>query len=244
MIFVHPRVGLSNCFRGPCKETLLREWYHATMDVQEFASGEVVANESELLFESDSEKNGCSGKILVQSDSDQEPLMATPPYQSGDVLLATDSEPENSEPPLKKQRRYAARRSKDHQLLFLGKPVCRFAHMRLYSVGSGSLQNLRKGNKAFTMHSGRLKEPHHPTLGVSLVRNPVNQKWPSILSFFWLLWTSCAEILPIKFTMPGNDGRSAENLLKKDPDFQERYVQNFLACLERNYDMNPATRCL
>lgn len=223
---------------------MLREWYHATADVQDFALGEVVANEAELLYESESEQNGCVGQVLVQSDSDQEPLMATPPDQNGDVLLATDSEPENGEPPLKKQRRYSERRSKDHGLCFLRKPVCRWAHMRLYSIGSGALQNLRKGNKAFTMHSGRLREPHHPSLGVSLVRNPVNKKWPSILSFFWLLWTSCAEILPIKFTMPGNDGLSAEIHMKKDPDFQERYVQNFLACLERNYDMNPATRCL
>ena len=60
------------------------------------------------------------------------------------------------------------------------------------------------------------------------------------MSFFWILWISCAEILPIKFMMPGN-GELVESNMRKDPDFQERYVQNFLASLERNYDMNPAS---
>lgn len=211
------------------------------MDVEncaDFDSGALPV--SDLLLETDSEGGGVEHQILLQSDSDQEELLASPTGSDG-IMLATDSENEGGEPPAKKPRRYATQRTGSHELVFLHKPVCRFAHIRLYSIGSGSLQNVRRGLKAYSMHSGRVKEPHHPSLGVSLVRSAENKRWPSIMSFFWLLWMSCAEILPVKFTMPGQDGTFVESTMSKDPDFQERYVQNFLACLEKNYDMNPAT---
>ena len=224
---------LSNAF--PWKEDLLRKWYHAD-NTNEFESGAaMLPSHEEVLMETDSEGSGHAGRVLLQSDSEQEELVATP-IGSDDILLATPSEGE--EPPKKKQRSYATNRSASHELRFLGKPVCRFAHVRLYSVGSGALQRLRRGQRAYTMNSGRLQEPTHPSIGVSLVRSPLNQKWPSIMSFFWMLWISCAEILPMKFIMPGN-GQLVESSMQKDPDFQERYVQGFLACLERNYDMNP-----
>ena len=200
-----------------------------------FDSGmHMMSKPSDVLMETDSEP----GEVLVQSESDQEQLVATPPHE---VLLETDSEGDHPEPPCKKQRKYAKNRTADHGMTFLQQPVCRHAHMRLYSISSGALQNMRKGNRAFTMKSGRLQEPKHPTLQVSLVRSTASRKWPSIMSFFWLLWMSSAEILPIKFTMPGHkDGSYVESSMSKDPDFQERYVQNFLGCLEKNYDMNPA----
>ena len=218
------------------KETLLRQWYH--LEETDFASGEAsLSNQQDVLLETDSE----GGEILVQSDSDQDCLGATPPDDGG-ILHATDSEGDE-EPPRKKPRRYVKQRAGDHHLVFLKRPVCRFAHLRLYGVGSSALQNVRSGSRAYTMHEGRLDEPKHPLLKVSMVRSSCNKRWPSIMSFFWLLWMSSAEILPIKFTMPGHKERVfAESSLSTDPDFQERYVQNFLGCLEKNYDMNPATQ--
>lgn len=223
----------------------MRKWYHAE-DVNSFESGAApVANESDIILESDSDSEH-PGPVLLQSGSEQEELLATPPGDDeGEILVATDSDRDGTchEPPAKKPRRYAKQRHQHHELLFLGKPVCRFAHMRLYCIGSGVLQNLRSGQKGFTMNEGRLREATHPSLGVSLVRSSLNKKWPSVISFFWLLWISSAEILPIKFKMPGSGatGPLDENSMIKDPDFQERYVQNFLGTLERNFDMNPAT---
>lgn len=183
------------------------------------------------MIQSDSEP-GDTGAIIPASDNDDD----------GEILLATSSEEDGCvEPPVKK-RAYSKGRTEGDKLHFLQQPVCRFAHMRLYSIGSSALQNMRRGDPAFTMHSGRLQEPKHPSLGVSMVRSSVNQRWPSIMSFFWLLWISCAEVLPVKFTMPGNrDGGFYESTMSADPEFQERYVQNFLGCLERNYDVNPVT---
>lgn len=224
----------------PCEEDLLKKWYNADT-AKEYELGTLaLSSKDNVLMETDSEGDGHAGRVLQQSDSEQEELLATPPDDGG-ILLATDSEGDTcGEPPKKKPRPYATNRNGCHQLCFLGKPVCRFAHVRLYCVGSNALQRLRQGQRAFTMNSGRLREPTHPSLGVSLVRSPENKKWPSIMSFFWILWISCAEILPIKFMMPGN-GELVESNMRKDPDFQERYVQNFLASLERNYDMNPAS---
>lgn len=219
----------------------MQQWYHVDGQADDFDSA--AAPLSTVLLETDSDRSDSDRGILVQSDSDMENMAAILPASDDDeILIATDSDDGEEDPP-KKRRRYSTNRSVDHKLSFLHQPVCRYAHMRLYAIGSGALQNMRKGNPAFTMESGRLQEPKHPSIGVSLVRSSVNQKWPSIMSFFWLLWISCAEILPIQFTMPGQDGgKYKENPMSEDPDFQERYVQNFLACIEKNYDVNPATQ--
>lgn len=216
---------------------LLRKWYHLDAGAGSDFESQCVPIFN-ILVETDSEQG--DGDILLQSDSEQEELLATPPC-SAEMLLETDSEKESGESPAKKRRRYTTERTAAHRLQFLNRPVCRFAHQRLYAIGSGALQNMRAGNRAYTMQSGRLAEPHHPSLGVSMVRSSENKKWPSIMSFFWLLWISCAEILPIKFVMPGHSETLVETSLPTDPDFQERYVQSFLGCLERNYDLNPAT---
>ena len=218
---------------------MLQQWYHLDGQSDEFDSK--AAPLSTVLLESDSDRS--DRDILVQSDSDREDMQAILPASDDDeILLATQSDDGQNDPPTKR-RRYTTNRTVDHKLSFLQQPVCRYAHMRLYAIGSGALQNMRKGNPAFTMESGRLQEPKHPSIGVSLVRSSVNQKWPSIMAFFWLLWISCAEILPIQFTMPGQDGgKYKEHVMSEDPDFQERYVQNFLACIEKNYDVNPATQ--
>lgn len=182
-----------------------------------------------LLLETDSEPGD---RILLQTDSECEDCPS--PEHHTELLLATDSEGEVHQPP--KKRRYVANRAGSRQLKFLGKEVCQAAHKRLYGIGSGALQKLRQGERPFTMHQGRLEEPKHPTVSTSLVRSSLQRKWPSVLSFFWMLYISCAEVLPTNFIMPTTlVGHLAETVVKSDPDFQERYVSAFMRTLESNY---------
>ena len=228
------------------KESLLRSWYN--LDVaHDFETGAAKDPEPEILCETGSEEEEAGG-ILLETSSDSDALLPESENDSADgeqVLLQTDSDASDEpEQPPEKTRRYSKRTtSQTHKLEFLSMPVCQYAHARLYAIGSGVLQNMRSGQHGFTMHEGRLSEPKHETTGVSLVRKSARMKWPNILAFFWHLWISCAEILPVRFTLPeGQAGKGglAESYISKDIDFQERYVQNFLACLERNYDRNPA----
>ena len=50
---------------------------------------------------------------------------------------------------------------------------------------------------------------------------------------------SSAEISPTKLSMPKVDSGLEENYVFADPDFQERYINSFMATLERNYEHNP-----
>lgn len=213
------------------KEVLLREWYNLAGGPH--ASSKDLNLEPDLLLETESEQE--DGGLLLQSDSEREASMSG----SEDVLLATDSEDGHPlEPPSKIRRRYQPRSGREG-LKFLGKAVCRYAHMRLYGVGSRSLQNLREGKRAFTMHEGRLREPKHPKLGISLTRSSGEQKWPNLLMFFWVLYVSCAEVLPVRFTVPTR-GKLDEMILDDDPEFEERFVNNFMKTLHRNHDLNAA----
>ena len=145
---------------------MLKKWYNVDNAVKEYEANTLaLSSKDDILVETDSEADGHGCPVLLQSDSEQEELVATPP--DDDILLATDSEGETcGEPPAKKPRSYTTNRNKCHELHFLGKPVCRFAHQRLYSVGSNALQRLRRGQRAFTMNSGRLREPMHPSWGI------------------------------------------------------------------------------
>lgn len=189
---------------------------------------------------SDSSDNECEKNILFQSDSDPEILLES----DRDVLLATSSEdgaPDRPvvEPPQKK-RKYASRSTET--LKFLGKTVCARGHQRLYAIGSHALQKMRLGQRAYTMNDDRAVEPKHPKLAVSLSRSTGNCKWPHVLSFFWMLYMSVAEILPHKLVMPSAKGQGLdESFLTKDPDFQDRYTECFMRNIEKNYDINPAT---
>ena len=208
----------------------MRQWYHvgSRLDLDPFKASD---DTDEVLHATDSEEES-----LVQTDSEP------PASDHGDasdeqILLETDSEG-CPEPPLKR-RAYRARDATP--LTFLGKEVCQYAHQRLYGVGSGAVQNLRRGKAAFTMENW-LKEPKHPTLGTSLVRQSRKPcKWQNVLAFLWIVYNSCAEILPVRFAMPkGTEGRF-ESYLKDDVDFQERYVRAYMSNLERNYDLNLAS---
>lgn len=176
-------------------------------------------------------------EVLPETDSESEALHEADDEFDSEILLASDCEEVCIEPPHSKKRKYS-KRSTDH-LLFLQKEVCKHAHARLYGVSARAIQSLREGAAPFTATGeARLKEPKHPNLGVSLARQPENQKWPNILMFFFLLYHSCAEILPTRLVMP-RDGKF-ESHLSKDPDFQERCVGSFMKNLEKNSDINPA----
>lgn len=220
------------------KEALIRKWYNL-IDDDDFEAG-AAAPSAETLLESDD-----SDAVLLQTDSDDDnPLCTASDLDQSDheaLLLQSDSEEGAQEPPAKK-RRYKKRARQSVQLKFLEKSVCARAHQRLYGIGSGAMQNLRAGRKAFNMHDGRLTEPKHPTLGLSLGRSSAHTKWPNILSFFWMLYISVAEIMPTKFVMP-SDGKYTESFMEKDPDFEERYTRAFMSSIEKNFDLSPAN-CL
>ena len=230
------------------KESLLRTWYN--LDVaHDFDAGAAEDPEPEILCETGSEEEEAPGGLLLETSSDSDAPLREHQDGSddvGQVLIETDSECASDEPeqPVAKKRRYSKRStSQTHKLEFLSMPVCRYAHTRLYAIGSGVLQKMRSGERGFTMHEGRLGEPKHQTTGVSLVRRSTGMKWPNIIAFFWHLWISCAEILPVRFTLPESGSCKSglsESYVSQDIDFQERYVRNFLACIERNYDRNPA----
>ena len=124
------------------------------------------------------------------------------------------------------------------QLAFLDKPVCRYAHMQLYGVSGRAMQNVRDGRAAYTGSHDRVEEPKHQMLGVSLRRQAQHARWPNVLAFLFLVYTSAAEILPTKLVMPR--GGKFESVASEDPDFEERYVKSFMMSLEKNYDLNPA----
>ena len=185
----------------------------------------------------------------MESEDEQAILYASSPEtiqdageaaESNELLLETTSEDSIApieEPPYKK-RMYSCRREDSGTLTFLSLPVCAQAHKRLYGIGSAVLQNLRNSLPGYTMHDRRMQEPKHELLGVSLKRQPRTAKWPQILSFFWIIYISQAEILPYKFNMPS--GRLVESFADTDPDFQERYTCGFIQDVERNFDIaNP-----
>lgn len=215
---------------------MLRKWYN--LSNEEFADGEIDPS-SEILLQSDSD-DACNN-VLLQTDSEDENrvVIASDVESDGcdDVqgLLQESSTEEPVEQPPAKKRRYQSR-TQTMNLKFLQKPVCKQAHMRLYGIGSSALQNVRSGRQAFIKGDSRLKEPKHPSLGVSLGRSSINTKWPSILSFFWLLYISVAEIMPTKFVIAG---AYTESFIEKDPDFQERYTRAFMTTIEKHFDLSP-----
>lgn len=114
--------------------------------------------------------------------------------------------------------------------------VCLAAHKRLYGIGSGVLQQLRRGQPGYTMHQNRVPCPRHPTIGLSL-RRLDSQKWPRILTFFWYLYISTAEILPTKFVMPSEEIQKRHDVAGTADDFDERYVQSFLKNIDAQFAM-------
>lgn len=210
------------------QEIYLRKWYNVGQPQErEHSRGD----SDEVLLQTDSEPD----EILWETDSEGQ-LEVDSGASQDEVLVETASEGD-PEPPLKR-RAYAKR--DQAELTFLHRPVCRYAHQRLYGIGSGPISNLRQGLAPYTMHGEhRMREEKHPQLGVSLGRKGT-YKWPNVLAFMWMLYNSCAEILPVKMAMPRKDG-AFESYMASDPGFQDRYVRSYMANLERNYDLNLAT---
>lgn len=223
------------------KEALLRKWYNLEVDTGELQQ-ETSNPNGDILLQSDSEE--CP-ELLLQTDSSEgardtdDDMAQDIQIDENDLDLQTSSgEDKAVPPPPAKKRRYNARSSDTMKLKFLQKPVCRAAHMRLYGIGSSAVQNVRSGRQAYNMNETRMKEPKHPTLGVSLARSNHSTKWPNILSFFWMLYISVAEIMPTKFVMPSCG--QPESFVDQDPDFQERYTRAFMSSIEKNFDLSPA----
>lgn len=224
----------------------MQKWYNLG-DETEFDDGSGQPHSLSapiILQDSDSEGDDVCKNILYQSDSDDSDDGGDTGGDVGDddpgMMLQTSSEESEIEEPHAKKRKYTSRPAKAVSLTFLGHQVCKRAHMQLYGIGSTPLQNLRAGRPAYTMHDNRMLEPKHATLGVSLSRNSVNAKWPSVLSFFWVLYISVAEIMPTKFVMP--TGTFSESFMNKDPDFEERYTRAFMSSIEKNFDLSPASQ--
>lgn len=224
------------------KEYLLRQWYNLGVEQPQQKRCK-LDTEKDVLYGTDSE----NGAQHQGSDSDQEVLLASDISDcggsvSGQILVATPSPHSDcGESDNRTKKRSYAKRSSDG-LNFLGKSVCVRAHQRLYAVGSAALQKLRRGESAYTKDD-RTAEPKHPVLKVSLARRTSRYKWPNILSFFWTLYMSVAEIMPTRLVMP--NGKEAAHLVETfaeaDPDFQERYASNFLRNLESSFeDVNSA----
>ena len=188
-----------------------------------------------VLQQSDEEES-VAGELLLASGSEDEKL-SDGPGDASELLMETSSGSETAGPvrdlPPAKKRRYA-KRCLGKGLQFLGKEVCVRAHQRLYGIGAKPLQNLRDNRPAYTMHDNRMKEPKHEGLQTSLARSSMNTKWPGLVTFFWFLYISCAEILPTKFKMPAGSTFEAE--VADDPDFQERYTLAFLKNIEKNFE--------
>ena len=83
------------------------------------------------------------------------------------------------------------------------------------------------------MNEYRLEHPKHPQLGYSMRTSGKNQ-WPQIVSFFWLLYVSAAEVLPDKFVMPAQHCLEEQ---EEDEDFQERYCNSFLQDLDSQFQL-------
>lgn len=215
----------------------MREWYNLEDHLFSSNATPVQDDLSGNILQQSDEENG--GEVLLETDSENGAATASDSDGEGGILLETDSENESrpvDDPPTKK-RKYTER--KCQQLLFLNKPVCKHAHARLFGVSSNAMQKVRQGKAAYTMHENRLPEPKHKVLGTSLLRDSGNMKWPNVLSFFFLLYTSCAEILPTKLTMP--KGQKFESYIDADQDFEERYTRSFMADLERHSGLDPVS---
>ena len=169
----------------------------------------------------------------LESDVEEgQELLASDVEEAAEVLVASDldSEPGEAESTHARPRRAAG------DINFLGKKVCVHALSRLLSVGSSILSKLRAGQTVFC---GRKTEVKHPTLGVSLEREGL--MWQSVLRFFWHLYHSAAEVLPISLSVPR--GQQAESPFPDDPadDTATRFQHDFLRSLDAYCNSPEAT---
>ena len=207
----------------------MRKWYNIPVADLSTQTGPKLDT---VLYQSSDDDDTVGREILDQSDSESCGSKVSDPDDSGGVLL--QSSDEDREEPEIKRRKYATRTSTT-QFTFLGRHVCSRAHQRLYGIGSVALQNIRQNLPAYTMHERRLSEPKHDVLKVSMKRKSEHMQWPHIVSFFWLLYISAAEVLPTKFVMPDS---WQTQMLERDPDFSERFTCGFLQNLEKHFELS------
>ena len=158
------------------------------------SSGRPTLPDMEEVLVATDDEAGDNRQILLASDDE------------GLMLQTSESESSHREPAAKR-RRYAQRDASDAKLSFLGKSVCRAAHQRLYAVSSSVLQQIRRNESGYSVQ--RQPQPKHPTLGYSM-RSTSTARWPSVLAFFWYLYTSAAEILPTKLVVPAERFQKAK----------------------------------
>lgn len=120
-----------------------------------------------------------------------------------DILVATDDEQDG-----KPKRHYTSRRQTCVE--FLGKRVCVRACARLLGVGQTTLQRLRNGEEAFTMHH-RQPLSKHPSFGFTM-RGETGQKWVHAVLYLWLVYHSSAECLPTDFVSGFKSNQKAEEI--------------------------------
>lgn len=125
-----------------------------------------------------------------------------------------------------------ARGEVGHNYTFLGKTLCAAAFQKLLGVGSSSLSKIRSGQQAFTNRS-RPPLPKHPQFGFTL-RGEVTARWENIVMFLWCVYHSEAEVMPNRYTLPGEKTLETpfpeEN--ERDPDAVQRLVAGFSRSLQ------------
>ena len=203
----------------------MRKWYN--IPAPDLNDGGEQPNLNLVLHQSSDEDNHGDGILEQSSDSGPEDYQEI--SEDGVLLQSSDGEVEDVQP--RKKRKYEKRSGK---FTFLQQVVCARAHQKLYGIGSIALQNLRNNVPAYTMHEKRVEEPKHDVLKVSMKRNSENMKWPQIVTFFWLLYISAAEVLPTKLAMP--DSWQIETA-ESDPDFSERFTAGFFQNLEKHFEL-------
>ena len=212
-----------------CQEDLVRMWYNIQLPESLTGSDQKL---DALLYQSDDEvgTGDCDeDRVLLQSDSEGSQSDCD---MDGAMLLESDDDNVQEEPEPSKRRKYTARQTTPFS--FLGRTVCARAHQQLYGISSRVLQNLRENLPGYTMHEKRLQEPKHSVLKVSLKRNSENMQWPHVVTFFWILYISAAEVLPTRLVMPNWQTEIVEG----DPDFSERFTCGFLRDVEKHFELS------
>jgi hypothetical protein len=200
-------------------------------------TAQVVLTASALEpLDDDNELFGVSDDEVFMSNSDD---AQTCTNNSG-MLFASDDE-ENDQ--LLAKRSYSKRRT--GPVSFLGSEVCQSAYERLLGIGTGTIQQLRKGKPAFT-NNNRLAQPKHPTFGFIM---DYGRKWVTVVMFLWFIYHSCAETLPTTFHMP-RTANEAPFLRGQDvSDYALRVVNKFMNGLNTYcndpdvVNMGPGTFC-
>lgn len=169
-------------------------------------------SENEVLYASDDD-------ILYASDDDRS---GPPSLCDDDVMFASDAEDIDKEK--RGGRSYKKRRTES--MRFAGQIVCQRAFAALLGIGDGTVEKVRKGQKAFT-NKQRPPIPKHPVYGFSMDRG---SKWISVVMFFFFVYHSVAEVLPRPLAMPRGTNFQ-ETPFVVEEDFAYRKVNEYMTGL-------------